>query len=311
MPRVRKPSDPSHPPNPAEAATAKLTRLLRERAPGSTDEANAIIAELLNGGVDDPEPTDPLDRAQDLVYDAWEAPTRKRRLALAHEALALSPDCADAYLLLADEADGVEEAGTLLRNAVAAGERAIGAELPQLVADGAMWLAIETRPYMRALQALASHEWETGDRQAAIARGWELLRLNPNDNQGIRSMQLVWLLTAGSLADIDRLLAANAEEVSAELTFGRALHLYRSRGQGADADAALRAAKRANRHVAAYLLSERALPAEPPAYMGFGDETEAAAYAFGSMVLWLETPGALDWLESKRGVSGTGPKKRR
>jgi hypothetical protein len=247
----------------------------------------------------------PLERAQELIYEAMiDAPTQKRRVALAREALALSADCADAYVILSEDAETVHDAHGLLVDAVAAGERALGGQLETLVRDGLVWLALESRPYMRALAMLASLEWEMGDRQSAIARGWELLRLNPNDNQGMRYVQLLRLLAAGSLEQIDRLLALY-DDGAAAWTFGRALHLYRSRGLGADADAALRDAKRMNHHVVPYLLNERALPAEPPELIEVGGESEAEAYAWDALVLWAETPGALDWLELKRGPSGT------
>ena len=49
--------------------------------------------------------------AQQLMYDAWEAPTRQRAVALAKKALSISPDCADAYTFLAEQtAKSVEEA---------------------------------------------------------------------------------------------------------------------------------------------------------------------------------------------------------
>ncbi len=65
-------------------------------------------------------------QAQDLMYEAFDA-RGARRAALAREALAISPDCADAYLLLAEEtASSVEEARELLEQGVAAGERALG-----------------------------------------------------------------------------------------------------------------------------------------------------------------------------------------
>jgi hypothetical protein len=245
----------------------------------------------------------PLERAQQLVYDAPEAPTEKRRFALAREALSLSADCADAYLILSEAADSIQDAHKTLVDAVAAGERALGGQLETLVRDGDMWLVLESRPYMRALAMLATFEWEMGDRQWAIARGWELLLLDPDDHQGIRYEQLLRLLVAGSLEQTDRLLALHDDQ-SADWTFGRALHLYRSRGIGPDSDAALRDAKRANRHVVPFLLGERALPDEPPDFIEFGAESEAAAYAWDALFLWAETAGALDWLELKRGPSG-------
>ena len=45
-----------------------------------------------------------IEKAQDLVYDAWERATARSRIALARKALAISPLCADAYSILAEEA---------------------------------------------------------------------------------------------------------------------------------------------------------------------------------------------------------------
>ena len=67
----------------------------------------------------------PRYRAEDLVYEAWEA-TGPRRAVLARKALALWPDCADGYVLLAQAASSLEEARELLERGVAAGERAVG-----------------------------------------------------------------------------------------------------------------------------------------------------------------------------------------
>lgn len=294
-----------------EAAMQQVTRLLRERAPESIEEVNAIMNELMSQPLEETTPVTPLDRAQELVYDAWEAPSAKRRIALAREALSISPDCADAYLVIVDETDNIAEAHALTVEALEAGRRAIGDQMEQLVADGAMWLALEARPYLRAIAMLATMEWQMGDRRPALERGWELLHLNPSDNQGMRYVQLIRLMHAGSLADIERMLAAYPDERSAAWTFGRALHLFRSRGPVAESNAALTTAKGVNRHVVPYLLGERALPVEPPEFIGFGDETEAGAYALDAFVLWDDAPGAIAWLASRRGTSGTPPKKKR
>jgi hypothetical protein len=295
-----------------EGMMRRLSQIMQERAPESTEEANAMIGELLESGQLDPSPADtPLEQAQELAYDAWETDSPRRRTALAREALALSPDCADAYLVLAEEERDVAKRHALVLEAVAAGLRPVADTLEQLVAEGHVWLALETRPYMRALGTLADLEWTMGDRQAALARGWEMLRLNPNDNQGMRYVLLLRLLQAGSLADIERLLSMNADESSAAWTFGRALHLFRTRGVGAESNAALAAAKRSNHHVVPYLLGERVPPDEPIDYIGFGDETEAAAYTLDALSLWMDTPGALEWLESRRGASSTPGRKRK
>ena len=56
---------------------------------------------------------EPRFRAEDLVYEAWEA-AGPRRAVLARKALALWPDCADGYVLLAQAASSLEEARDLL-----------------------------------------------------------------------------------------------------------------------------------------------------------------------------------------------------
>jgi len=160
--------------------------------PIDLDSAASVLASIARSTefyTDDP----PLFEAQQLMYDAFEAEGR-RRVELARRALSLSPDCADAYLLLAEDATAdAEEARALLEQGVAAGERALG---PRIFAEGAgyFWGLVETRPYMRARAALAALLWKLGRREEALEHARELLRLNPNDNQGIRYQQAKWLL---------------------------------------------------------------------------------------------------------------------
>lgn len=87
-----------------------------------------------------------VDEAQEIMYDAWEAPTRQRAVALAKKALTISADCADAYNLLAEEtAKSLEEAIDLYRKGVEAGERALGKK--SFKEDvGYFWGLLETRP---------------------------------------------------------------------------------------------------------------------------------------------------------------------
>jgi len=152
--------------------------------------------------------SDPRYRAEDLVYEAWEA-AGLRRAVLARKALALWPECADGYVLLAQAASSLEEARELLERGVAAGERAVGRRV--FVEDaGDFWLIFETRPYMRARAALAATLWRLGRREEAVEHQRELLRLNPRDNQGLRYRQANWLLALESYDELEELFAAHA-----------------------------------------------------------------------------------------------------
>lgn len=92
-----------------ERYTEHITRLLRQQEFSSLDEANAFLAGP-GGEVAFLPPRTPMEEAQDLVYDAWEAPTKRQRVSLARKALKIFPDCADAYSILADAARTAEEA---------------------------------------------------------------------------------------------------------------------------------------------------------------------------------------------------------
>jgi ST7 protein len=110
---------------------------------------------------------DAIEQAQDLIYDAWERARARSRIALARKALAISPLCADAYNILAEEARSVEEAQDLYARGVEAGELALGRKGFREYA-GHFWGFLETRPYMRARAGLASALLKLGDDEAAI-----------------------------------------------------------------------------------------------------------------------------------------------
>jgi tetratricopeptide (TPR) repeat protein len=149
---------------------------------------------------------------------------------------------------------------------------------------------------MRARQGLAEVLWYLGERQTALGHVRDMLRLNPGDNQGLRYTLANWLLEAGNLSELDRLLDQYPDDISATWPYTRALSRFRRSGAGHQADAALREAVQANPFVPLYLLGARPLPEQLPAYVGIGDEDEAVAYVAHGGMAWLNTPGATDWL---------------
>jgi len=296
-PKSSVPASPTNMRRANEQMLQNIGKLLQEREFGSADEANAYLQELLSsGGIPALASTNPLDRAQELMYDAWEA-TGSRRVKLARQALEISPDCADAYVLLAEEARSLPEAKRLYEQGVSAGERALG---PQMFEEdaGHFWGIIETRPYMRARAGLASCLWQLGERQAAIEHYADMLRLNPGDNQGIRYVLANCLLRQGDDIALAKLLDQYKDDAMAEWLYTRALLAFRREGAGKKANAALKKALKENEFVPAYLLGKKRLPRQLPDYIGFGDENEAVSYAAGALAIWRETPGALDWLSS-------------
>ena len=245
-----------------------------------------------------------LQRAQDLMYRAWEERNPGRRIILAHEALDISPDCADAYVLLAEEeADTLGRALDYYRQGVEAGERALGkAYFKKNV--GHFWGLLETRPYMRARLGLANTLWELGRKEEALPHYRDMLRLNPDDNQGIRYTLMNLLLFLDRDAEARELIQQYEEDGMAEWLYTRALLAFRAEGASQAAQEALQAAIGMNPHVPAYLTGRKRIPTRLPDYIGWGDENEAVAYAAPYLSHWRRTPGALEWLQRSSPSTG-------
>ena len=244
----------------------------------------------------------PRARAQDLVYQAFDTDDPDERARLVRQALDLWPDCADAYAVLAEQAPSRKAALELYEKGVAAGERALGEEMFREQA-GHFWLILETRPYMRARYGLAESLWMAGRRDEAVAHLRDMLRLNPNDNQGLRYTLAAWLLLMDRNDELGRLLDQYPEG-SALFAYSRALLAFRRQGDSEEARALLKAAKKANKHVPAYLLGRKSVPFESPPYYGLGDDNEAIVYAESFLSGWRATPGAIDWLRANERARG-------
>ncbi len=294
---------PGLPPDPRamERMTARIGRIMDEQQFGSIEEAQSFLNQRLSGGggslEDAPPPATPLERAQELIYDAFDTDDPQERVDLAEEALQISAECADAYVILAEEiAEDAEEARELYEAGTQAGERALGEEIFTEEA-GNFWGILETRPYMRALEGLASSLWVLGEREQALAHYRRLLELNPSDNQGVRYQLAGCLLEEGLDEELGELLEQYEEEASAYWLYTRALWRFRTEGAGERATKELEEATGANPYVPLYLLGRKNFLAQGlPELIGLGDESEAVSYFARALPEWLKTPGAVEWL---------------
>jgi tetratricopeptide (TPR) repeat protein len=283
-----------------EQELSAMSRLLSQHDFASIEEANTFLQQLVErGGGQLPRtaPSTALEEAQDVIYQALQAPAA-RRTALARQALTISAECADAYVLLAEAATDPQEARQLYEQGVAAGERALGRETLTQEA-GHFWGLVETRPYMRAREGLAHVLWHLDERAAAIAQAQALLHLNPGDNQGIRYVLASWLLAVGDAAAeeaLEQLLAQYPDEWSAQWGYTQALLAFRRHGASRRADAALKRALQINPYVPLYLLGITPFPKALPAAYGMGDEQEAVLYVAEAAQPWVETPDAAEWI---------------
>ena len=234
-------------------------------------------------------------KAQQVMYDAWDQTSPSARTALAHKALAISPLCADAYVLLAEqEAQSAEEALEYYRKGVKAGEQMLG---PQGFKEyaGHFWGFLETRPYMRARAGLAATLNLLGEVHSAISHYQDMLSLNPNDNQGIRYVLAECLMKSGDTEALKNLLKQFEEDGSALWLYTQALVAFRE-NELEKAEELAKEACKANDHVPAVLAGTKDVKPSTNGYVTMGGEDEAAHYAEEWGFDWHTTPGAIGWL---------------
>jgi tetratricopeptide (TPR) repeat protein len=241
-------------------------------------------------------PDGALNKAQDLMYEAWETLEKPRAVALAKRAIKISPLCADAYVLLAERAaTSLEEEKKLYELGVKAGEMALGPDGFREYA-GHFWGFLETRPYMRARAGLAQALWAEGHHTEAVRHYREMLNLNPGDNQGLRYLLAACLLRLQDDAGLERLLEQQKDDGSAYMVYTRALMAFRKTGASKRAKKLAEEAWQSNVHIPAALCGAKKVADPGTGYYTMGGEDEAAYYLDEYGFAWRDTPGAIAWL---------------
>jgi tetratricopeptide (TPR) repeat protein len=272
-----------------------IGRLAENMERSSPEEYERFLEERLAGKpVDHEAEQTPLDRAQDLADEATEAFGR-RQLQLLRQALEICPDCADAYILLAERESDLERAREWYAQGMAAGERALG---PQTFEEnvGHFWEILETRPYMYARFGVARCCEMAGQLDEAIDHYAALLRLNPNDKQGVRYHLAGCLLRARQFEPLENLLE-QYDEPTAHWRFLAALAAYAKEGNTARSRECLAEAHKVNQHVRKYLVGNAPLPEVRPTTFMLGEKDEAAITVIETLDDWAAFDGALEWLD--------------
>jgi len=196
-------------------------------------------------------------RAADETFDEgmelWWAGDRRGAAKLFRRALEVDPQHADTHNhlgIISLEARRLKAAEQHFRAAIDGGQR-------HLERDGTevRWGFVENRPYLRGLANLAIVLVERKSWAEALAIHRQMLKFNPNDNQGVRYLIGPECLRVGdNEGAIKAFEKCLQEEVGC--AFGLALAKLRARGASAEIGDALVTGFAANRYVAPMLLGE-------------------------------------------------------
>ncbi|MFQ6101435.1 MAG: tetratricopeptide repeat protein [Anaerolineae bacterium] len=289
-------------PKPTEPMFLHLAVLVEEREPESKEELEALISRYMVPGQKPnfPPPTQPWHQAQDVAYQGWELKrlSERKRAKSVRQALEVSPDAVDGYLLLAHDAPSWEEATDLCTQAMAAAERLLGPDFLTEYKDDFWGMAL-TRPYMRARFALGYCLWRQGKREEALAHFRGLISLNQDDNQGARYVLAAILLELGEGREARQVMGSYSPDALCHWAYNRALIEFRQRGDQRRAQKLLRKAFGKNALVPVFLLGRRRIRSYELDIVEPGEEGEAIEYQHLYGGAWAMAEGALEWLEQQ------------
>ncbi|MEX2580470.1 MAG: hypothetical protein WD342_15535 [Verrucomicrobiales bacterium] len=197
----------------------------------SKEEANAFLnehflnrpmGEILAEHEGEPDPHfEALDILARIDPGTPNAIVRKR----ADEALAVDPLCSEAWIHRARIETSRKACQRHLERAVEVGREKVAEEIAE-VEQGrcpSLWMVPRARSFMQALHELAEHFQSIAELGKSRALYEEILRLNPNDNQGVRYELLSVLVIMNDLEAAEALLDDYPDDPSCAWLYGRAL----------------------------------------------------------------------------------------
>ncbi len=285
-----------------EKITSNISKLLEDKEFESVEEVREYLNQFTGKSEMPPVVNQtPLRRAQDIIYEAWDFVYPADRVEAAHEALEISKDCADAYVILAeDAATSWEETKDYYMKGIKAGERALGKKNFEEY-KGHFWGFTKSRPYMRARRGHAHALWKLGRHEEAIENYRDMLELNPGDNQGIRYILAACYAEDQRWDDLEKLfnMEKYKNDCAADWIYSEALLAYVKNGSCEETNKLLLVARKYNAHVPDYLVGKKIPSEKLPDRITLGGESEAMCYGAVFLEAWKKVPGAIEWLKKQ------------
>jgi len=291
-------------PDMVQFANERLMKYIEEQNFSSIEEMNDFVAKNVNGKrIDEIVPKkkgrkSTKDKSGDLMYQAYDNDPEEG-IRLAQQALQLDPENVRAYNYLAQNESNPEKSFILLKRAVELGEKQLGDQFFK-ENKGHFWGLIETRPYMTARLELAQCLEAMGKWKEAVKIYQEMLKLNPNDNQGIRYMLARLFLLLYKYDLFYKLHKKYKGEESAFWLYNYAYFVFKTHGTGKTSNEALNKAYMANKHVIGIMIGKEKMPDDLKEYYSPGQTDEAAFYLMDNVEMWMKDKETVRWVVNFR-----------
>lgn len=163
---------------------------------------------------------------------------------------------------------------------------------------GQLWLDADARPYLVMKDFLAYAYCLKGDNESAIEIYSDILKLDVEDNLGIKGKMFPLLILLDEKEKIEALIKAYDDDKSAVMLYNKALYYYKEKNELA-AKSALKQAFEANQYVPEYLLNITECEEESSTVSYLGTEEEAISYVNSNFPVWAKTEGAFYWIRDE------------
>ncbi|WP_223788549.1 tetratricopeptide repeat protein [Marinicella meishanensis] len=240
-----------------------------------------------------------IQKSQELYLQALESDSIVTCKRLLIKAINLDPKNVDVLVYLADLEDDAEAAKLQYLRAIDVYESENGKGFFE-DNTGVFWLNHGTRPFMRALAGLADCHSYFEEYQASIDIYQRMLKLNSDDNLGVRYPLSSLYLRMNQLDEFSLLIDRYEDDAMTAFLFNRALYCFMKGGRTNEADHLLAQAHQQNHHVIQFLLFKKDPPDEnyiENDYVILGSEEEAISYVMENMDLWHRSQEVIAWLE--------------
>jgi len=221
------------------------------------------------------------------------------------------PDHLDAIHHLAlvyERTERLKEAGVLWGKAVAMARKAYPAEFAE-GKDLLPWVMLDNRPFLRCLHGMGCIYRDTGRIEEANDIFLEMLKFNPGDNQGIRSLAIQSFFTLGKPLEVLEICERYPDDGMAETLFGRTLAYYQTGDKKRAGESLILAVEMLPKVAKAIIKKTIRKPKNMNrGYITMGGDDEAYAYRMDNRCFWEETEGAIEWMKDKlKGEKDQGP----
>lgn len=237
-----------------------------------------------------------LKEANKIARKAWQEKNYKKKVRLAKEALSLSENCSEAYIILSyDNSLNDNQKKDLAEKAVEVSKNIIGEENIDKFINKCLDYEV-TNGYYSSKYRLGNLLWSIGEKEEAIKNFKELIKLCPNDRLLVRSILLSWLISVDRFDEAFEILEQYKNDNLVGTRLSRVLYLFKN-NELEEAKRNLRLANSINPFVLKYIIKQKKVTTSHNEFKKLGSEEEAVFYMKYAEAAWDNVKGSREWVK--------------